>query len=280
MAWRSMGVRTCVVATLALLACVRDPTRTADPDAATTVDSQSGEQAGEPEPVCGSAAQRFDDYAWIPDDSRLTTSILRDDPELPAALHTLARMADDAGVQLPIRAAIDYRNLSLQLAGLDRVFATMQLDPAELVELHSPAGDVVWLWPSDCPTASLAARVLERFGVLVRLDFEHPGVRVGAGSVERFPFDLVLVHERLLALAPLGRGAAISAWLSKPRADEDGPGVALASLELAAIRSVLSGPSLLTSSDQGSPTTGRHRRIRVTARDWHDQAEQALAPAN
>lgn len=274
---RTTGVCAGVV-TLVLVGCVRnEPSVTPEPSG-TTGSTDAGEtqldgREGEPAStsVCGTPAQRFADYAWVPDDSRSTTSIVRDDRELPEALQTLARMADDAGVQLPIRAAIGYRNLGFQLAGLERVLATVELDPGELVELHSPAGDVVWLWPSDCPTADLAARVLERCGVLMRLDFEHPGMRVGEGSLERFPFDVVLVRERIVALAPLGRGAAVSTWLSAAREDEDGPGVALANIEAAPIRSVLSGPSLLSGSEATS-STGRHRKLRVTTSAYHEES--------
>ena len=264
--WRSVGV--CVGVLALALACERNGA-SVPPDPVQTV-----EDPPVPTGVCGTPAQRFGDYAWIPDDSRLTTAILRDDPELPGALQTLARMVDDPAVQLPILAAIDYSNLSFQLAGLERTLASVELDPGELVELHSPDGDVVWLWPSDCPTETLAVRALDRFAVLVRIDFEHPGMRIGEGSVERFPFDVVLVRERFVALAPLGRGAAVSAWLSAAREDEDGPGVALANLEPAAIRSVLSGPALLTGGGSGTPAqAGRHRKLRVTATDWHDHAD-------
>ncbi|HVI04363.1 MAG TPA: hypothetical protein VM869_36995 [Enhygromyxa sp.] len=264
--WRLVGV--CVGVLALALACERNGA-SVPPEPVETVEDP-------PAPIgeCGTAAQRFGDYAWIPDDSRLTTAILRDDPELPGALQTLARMVDDPAMQLPILAAIDYRNLSFQLAGLERTLASVELDPGELVELHSPDGDVVWLWPSDCPTETLAVRALDRFAVLVRVDFEHPGMRIGEGSLERFPFDVVLVRERFVALAPLGRGAAVSAWLSAAREDEDGPGVALANLEPAAIRSVLSGPALLTGGGSGTPAqAGRHRRLRVTATEWHDHAD-------
>jgi hypothetical protein len=223
-----------------------------------------------PSGLCGSAAQRFTDYDWIPDDSRLTTAILRDDPELPAALSTVARMAESDAVQLPIRAALDFRNLGWQLRGLEGVMTTVELDPGELVALHGPTGDVVWLWPTDCPTVTLATRMLDRFSVLVRIDFEHPGVRLGVGS-DSFPFDLVLLHERLVALAPRGRGAHVSAWLSKPRIDASGPGVALASIELAPIRSVLNGPALLGDPDGDAPPgSDRHRKLRATADAWYD----------
>jgi hypothetical protein len=264
---------TLITLALALLGCPRgEPTVAPEPSAETS-EPQPSQHPPAPAGLCGTPAQRFADYEWIPDDSRLTTSIARGDPELPDALHVLASMADDERNQLPIRAAMDYRNLSLQLAGLERVFATVELDPGELVELHSPDGDVVWSWPSDCPTATLATRALDRFAVLVRVDFGNPGVRLGEGSLERFPFDLVLVRERFVALAPLGRGARVGAWLtaSAIRSDEDGPGVALASIEAAPIRSVLSGPALLSGSGVPAPTiVGRHRTIRATASGWFD----------
>ncbi|HLT40885.1 MAG TPA: hypothetical protein VK034_31625, partial [Enhygromyxa sp.] len=242
-----------------------------EPDDSTTPTPDPGSEPSSPIGVCGTAGQHFGDYHWVPDDSRLTTSILRGDPQLADALRMLASAADDERMQLPIRAAIDYRHLGAQLAGLERVIASVELDPGELVELHGPDGDVVWLWPTDCPLATLATRTLDRFAVLIRADFGNPGVRIGEGSIEQFPFDLVLVRERFVALAPLGRGARIGEWLNGSAHDDDGPGVALAGIEPAPIRSVLSGPALLAGPElDRSPTSGRHRRIRATASACYD----------
>lgn len=271
---RWSSVRACVMAMLAaaLLGCLRSEATVTPPEPEPPIaETEPSTDPPAPVGVCGTVGQRFGDYAWIPADSRLTTSILRGDPELADALRMLARMADDPAVQLPIRAAIDYRNLGVQLAGLERVIATVEADPGELVELHSPDGDVVWLWPSDCPTATLATRALDRFAVLIRVDFGNPGVRIGEGSIEQFPFDLVLVHERVIALAPLGRGARVGAWLTGSRDDDDGPGVALAGIEPAPIRSVLSGPALLAGPDVASaPSSDRHRKIRATGSSCQD----------
>jgi hypothetical protein len=255
------------VLALALLGCPREEVSVTPEPATTNTDPPA------PVGVCGSEGQRFPDYEWIPTDSRLTTSIIRDDPELPDALRMLASMGADEHTGLPIHAAMEFRNLGFQLAALERVFATVEIDPGELVELHSPDGDVVWLWPSDCPTATLATRVLDRFAVLMRVDFDNPGVRLGDGSRERFPFDLVLMRERVVALAPLGRGARVSSWLTALSDDDDGPGVALASIELAPIRAVLSGPALLSGSD-APPSVDRHRKLRATASAWHDGASE------
>ena len=272
---------------LALLGCPRGETETRAPEPSAEAEPES-DRGPDPaaEAVCGTAGQRFADYDWIPDDSRLTTSILRGDPELQAALQVLAEMTTTEDARLPIYAALDYRNLGLQLAALERVLAALELDPGELVELQSPAGDVVWLWPTDCPRAALATRVLDRLGVLLRADFKHPGVRHGGGAREGFPFDLVLVYDEIVALAPLGRGAKVGAWLTAARRDPEGPGAALTSIDPAPIRSVLSGPALLVSgsgselgSDSGPPDPSsepkHHRKIRVTATDWRDDAAKA-----
>src|SRR5690606_25211175 len=116
-----------------------------------------------------------------PDDSRLTAAVSREDPELPAALAQLSSLRASDAVTLPIHADLAFANLRLQLAGLERVLASLGMSPAELVELHGPAGEVIWVWPSDCPTAELASAALARFGVQLRLDFERPGIRSGAG---------------------------------------------------------------------------------------------------
>jgi hypothetical protein len=260
-----------------LLGCPRAP---ADPVTSTPGLDVARSNDAVPEPAvgpaqCGSPDARFSDYAWVPDDSRLTAAVAREDPELPAALDLLASLRASEAVALPIHADLAFANLRLQLLGLERVLASLGLAPAELVELHGPAGDVVWVWPSDCPSAELASAALARFGVQLRLDFERPGIRSGAGSTD-FPFDLIQVHERHVALAPLGRGPVVAAWLSKIREDPEGPGPILATLEPAPIRAVLRGPALLgdapASTRDSSPLS-----IRVTATGWRAGEHESFA---
>jgi hypothetical protein len=257
---------------LLLLGCPRagGPTTAAPPDPITD-DPIATDSPAEVEP-CGRPGQRFADYDWVPDDSRLTASILRDDPELAPALGVLASMLEQPHLQLPVYAALDFRNLRLQLDSVERVVTSLALDPGEFVELHSPTGEVVWLWPSDCPSATVSARALAQFGVLVRADFEHLGLRRGEGSIERFPFDLLLIHERAVALAPLERGRRVAAWLSAARVDDEGPGAALQALPSAPIRAVLSGPALLGGDPAAEPTrsTSRHRKLLINANAWSE----------
>jgi hypothetical protein len=219
--------------------------------------SEPPEPAADPL-ACG-AGLRFADYDWVPDDAGLATSIQRDDPELAAALTTLARMTEARDITLPVPAALDFRNLSLQLGNLDRVFDELGDDPRELVELHSPAGETVWLWPSDCPPALLAARALLRWQITLRADLEHPGQRLGVGSPDGFPFDVITIAtltEQRVALTRAGHGATVGAWLREsPRGGERGPGRTLAVLDAAPVRAVLSFAS-----------TPHH--IRVTSIGW------------
>jgi hypothetical protein len=222
------------------------------------------------EPAACHGGLRFADYEWVPDDARMTTSIQRDDPALPAALTTLARMTEAPEVTLPSFASLDFRNLPLQLGNLDRVLDEFGDDPAELIELHSPAGELVWLWPSDCPPALVAARVLDRWQIMLRADLEHPGVRYGAGSADGFPFDVLTVATtaggQRVALTRVGHGAQIGAWLREaPRGGERGPGRSLAELDAAPVRSVL--------GDASSLTTITHHRVRVTSDGWDDGAD-------
>jgi hypothetical protein len=218
--------------------------------------------------ACG-RSRSFAEYDWIPDDARLTTAIERQHPELPAALDTLMRMSADPELQLPVFATLDFRNLGLQLANLDRLLAELELEPAELVELHSPGGQFVWLWATDCPPAAVAARVLDRFEIMLRADLEHPGLRRGEGSAEGFPFDILTLGEDRVGLTLVGHGREVGAWLyDAPRGGEDGPGQLLAELPTAPIRSVSSGSALLTNPDGAPPPASRYRTIRVTATDW------------
>ncbi|KIG11914.1 hypothetical protein DB30_02297 [Enhygromyxa salina] len=223
----------------------------------------------EPSPAC-QVGLRFASYEWLPDDARLATSIQYDDPELPAALTTLARMTEAPEVALPVFAALDYRNLPMQLGNLDRMFDALGDSPAELVELHSPAGEMVWMWPSACPPALLAARVLDRWQVMLRADLEHPGLRLGAGAADGFPFDVITIgalDEQRVGLTRVGHGPTIVTWLRESaRGGEDGPGRALAKLDPAPIRSVLATSMLTTASTP--PTDEQPRHIRVTSSDW------------
>lgn len=246
---------------LSLLGCPR-PVEVAEP-----TDSTPTPPAPEQTATCSD--ERFADYDWVPDDARLATSIDRGDPELADALAVLARMGDSPELQLPVSAALDFRNLGLQLGSLDRVLGQLDLAPAELVELQSPSGEFVWVWATDCPPPAIAARVLERYGVLLRGDMEKPGLRHGGGSIERFPFDLLTLGEHRIALTPMGRGAQVGAWLhgASPASDE-GPGRALAEIPAAPIRTVLAGEALLTSAS--GPTPPRLRRLRITATSWDE----------
>ncbi|PRP96727.1 hypothetical protein [Enhygromyxa salina] len=225
-------------------------------------------------PACD-AGLRFADYDWVPDDARLTASIQRDDPQLADALATLARMTEAPEVTLPVFAALDFRNLALQLDNLDRVLDELGDDPGELVELHSPAGETVWLWPSACPPELLAARVLGRWQIMLRADPEHPGGRFGAGSPDGFPFDVLTIatlDERRVALTRVGQGAKVGAWLRESaRGGEHGPAHALAEIDAAPLRCVLDGSSLLTPS-AASTLDPPHLRVRVTGRSWDTSA--------
>jgi hypothetical protein len=280
----SPGPRMGIMAGLGLLAsvllgCPRAPADPVTPSANASEPGPESSPEPSPEPAqCGRPNQRFADYGWIPDDSRLTAAVAREDPELPTALERLAALRASETLALPIHADLAFANLRLQLAGLERVLASLGMSPAELVELHGPAGEVVWVWPSDCPSAELASAALARFGVQLRLDFERPGIRTGAGSAERFPFDLIFVHERHVAVAPLGRGTAVAAWLSGPRADPEGPGPSLSDIELAPIRVVLRGPALL-GDGASAPRDASPLQIRVTATGWQ-AGEHESSPAD
>jgi hypothetical protein len=230
-------------------------------------------QPEQPEPAEISCSnERFADYDWVPNDARLTTSIQRGDSELPAALGVLARMSETPDLQLPVFATLDFRNLGLQLGALDRMLVELELAPAELVELQGPHGELAWVWATDCPPTTIAARTLGRFGVMLRADLERPGLRHGAGTIDRFPFDLLALGEHRVALTPLGRGAHVGAWLhgssSSPTESQDHPGRALAEIPAAPIRTVLAGEALLTSTT--GPTPARLRRIQVSATTWNE----------
>jgi hypothetical protein len=254
-----------LVLALTTLGCAKPVTvvESNEPEPQPQIEAQSAEMS------CSD--ERFADYEWVPDDTRLTISIQRGDSELPAALGVLARMSDTPDLQLPVFATLDFRNLGLQLGVLDRMLGELELDPAELVELQGPAGEFAWVWATNCPPAAISARMLDRFGVMLRADLERPGLRHGTGTSERFPFDLLALGEHRLALTPLGRGAQVGAWLHGSRSHEksdERPAQALAEIPAAPIRTVLAGEALLTSTT--GPTPARLRRLQVSGTAWNE----------
>lgn len=240
-------------------------------------------------PSCG-VDSRFVEREWIPRDARLVTFVERRHPERAAALAQLAALADDPSAQLPVFAALDYRNLAIQLSIFDGVLDQLELAPAEFVELQGPEGELVWLWPTDCAREEVGARVLARLGVMLRANMDHPSQRHGAAVPERFPFDLIAIGEGRLALTRAGEGRRVGAWLD---ADADpnleSPAAWLDELEPAPIRSLLLGSALLAPEDESAPpsTRARVRRFRVLAESWEDlslpvqgeSADPATSPA-
>ena len=279
-----LGVSVGVLALACLVGCPRPgpgpdnpetPTSEASSDTSEANEGEGGEgrEGRQAELECG-VDTRFEDYTWIPSDTRLATAVERDPPEaLADALAQLRLLVDDPQHRLPIFAALDYRNLELQLGSLDRLLVGLDFAPSEVVELQSPKGDFVWLWPTDCPRELLAARVLERHGLMLRVDLDHPKLRRAAGSPETLPFDLLVLGERRMAMTLAGRGAAIGAWLDGAGVgagdDAPAPGERLAEIAPAPIRSVLAGESLLSTApdDPATPSSPSLRQLRATATD-------------
>lgn len=263
----------CLLALLGLAACEpRELTATPDEagdgsEAEAGAETADADDAGALDDSCPAPA-RFEDLAWVPGDARLLTRVDRSDGQaLAGALDQLAALADDPRAQLPVYAAMDFKNLALQLGNLDRLLAELGSDPDELAELHGPGGELLWVWPISCPAEVITARALARWELMLRADLEHPGVRLGAGDPERFPFDVLLVGERRLVLTTAGRGRDALAWLASEASvagEATHPAEALAELEAAPIRAVLTGEALLGGS-QATAATADARRIRATA---------------
>jgi len=256
---------------LALTACPRpgdagtEPAESTEPTELTTGrDTADTDPPPTLEGICGTAGLRFADLAWIPSDARLATSLsLDDDDALGAAVAQLATLAGDPESTLPLVAAMDYRQLGLQLGSVRPTLEVLGSAPAELVEILGPDNQLVWAWPSDCPADQVSARLLARWQLVPRAELEHPGVRV-APSSDRFPFDLVTIGERHILLTRGGQGRAVAKWLGDSDDSPDtAPASALADLEAAPIRSVLVGEWLLTGTAGSGPAAVR--TIRVTA---------------
>jgi hypothetical protein len=234
----------------------------------TTVPPQpEGEDASEPDPEpevadCPSG-ERFVDWNWVPADARLLVVIDRQSADLAAALTRLDALGDHAAaVGLPIRASLALDRLGMQAQMLALSLGRLDLDPAELVELHGPRNEIAWAWPTRCPPERLDARVLARWGVMLRANLD---AKLGLGDPERFPFDVVVVADRV-ALTPLGQGSALLGWLRTAEGDE-GPGAQLARLAAAPVRAIIQGESLLAGEDPATHGSGpaHARTLRVEA---------------
>jgi hypothetical protein len=218
-----------------------------------------------PEPVdCGPVGERFVDYDWVPADARLLMVIDRESADLPAALTRLRGLTEGAAtIGLPVRATLALGQLGMQSQMLALSLARLELAPAELIELHGPGSEIAWVWPTQCEPERVAARVLARWGVLLRANLD---AKLGPGDPERFPFDVVVLADDRIALTPLGRGSALLRWLRTAEGDV-GPGSRLGELAPAPIRAVIQGESLLVGDDQADHGSGlaHTRTLRVDA---------------
>jgi hypothetical protein len=221
----------------------------------------------EPEPESESAdcptGERFVDWSWVPADARLLVVIDRESADLEPALTRLSTLGDHAAaVGLPIRAGLALDRLGMQAQMLGLSLGRLELDPAEFVELHGPGSEIAWTWPTQCPPERLDARVLARWGVMLRANLD---AKLGPGDPERFPFDVVVIADRV-ALTPLGQGSALLGWLRTAEGD-DGPGQQLARLAAAPIRAIIQGESLLAGEDPAAHGSGpaHARTLRVEA---------------
>ena len=227
-----------------------------------------GEGAGGREPAsdegrlegtCGTSGLTFSDHAWVPADATLLTSIRRDDPELEAALERLARRFSEP-VSKPgfVTAGWAYRHLGPTVANVERLLAEIGLDPGELVQVQGPEV-LAWVLPTDCAPAELATRVSSRWQLMLTADFGRAGIRVGQG--EELPFDVIVIDDTRVVLTLPGQASAAVAWLH-PSGGREGPGRLLGRIAPAAVRGVVSPPTLL-SLDAG-PTVQR-TTVRATA---------------
>lgn len=216
----------------------------------------------EPPPACGEAGERFVDFRWVPGDARLLVVVDRRADDLAPAFVQLRGLSDHAAAAgLPIRAGLALGRLRMQVDMLALSLRELGADPGELVELHGPASELAWVWPSTCASELLATRMLVEWGVMLRASLD---AKLGSGG-EGFPFDVVVLPSGEVALAPLGQGAALLRWLLGADANDEGPGSRLATLEPAAIRGVVQGESLLA-GDAGAhggegPTHVRTLRV-------------------
>jgi hypothetical protein len=245
-----MHVRALVVSLALLAACERGHTREPDPGA---------------EPVtreaCGEPGERFVDLRWVPSDARLLLLVDRRASDLGPALARAGELSRHAGTAgLPVRAGLALGSLRMQVDMLALSLRELGADPGELVELHGPASELAWVWPSTCASDRLAARMLAQWGVMLRARVD---ARLGSAG-EQYPFDVVVLPGGEVALAPRGQGAALLRWLQGADASDEGPGSRTTALAPAAIRGLVQGESLLAgeaAASGGGPTHARTLRV-------------------
>jgi hypothetical protein len=244
---------------LLLLGCRDRVTVQPDPDPDPEVEVEPKVEAD-----CSEVGERFGDLDWVPADARLLVVIDRHSPDLDPALTRLRTLTEQAStVGLPIRAGLALDRLGMQSQMLGLSLVRLELDPAELLELHGPGSEIAWAWPTRCAPERLAARVLARWGVLLRANLD---AKLGSGDPEGFPFDVVVLADDRVVLTPLGQGSALLGWLRKAEGDE-GPGSTLGDLAPAPIRAVIQGESLLAGDQQANHGSGvaHTRTLRVAS---------------
>lgn len=224
----------------------------------------------EPEPTpepdlvesCGEPGERFVDFRWVPSDARLLLVVDRRADDLEPALVRARELSSHAAAAgLPIRAGLALGQLRVQLGMLELSLRELGAEPGEIVELHGPASELAWVWPSTCASDRLAARMLAQWGVMLRARVD---ARLGSGG-EQFPFDVVVLATGEVALAPHGQGEALLRWLLAADASAEGPGSRLAALEHAALRGIVQGESLLAGEAASGGLGPTHARtLRVT----------------
>lgn len=218
----------------------------------------------EPAPIerCGEPGERFGELDWVPADARLLVVVDRRASDLTAADQHLRELSQHAATTgLPIRAALALGQIGMQTQMLGMSLTKLEVDPGEIVELHGPTREVAWVWPTTCAPELLAARVLGRWGVLLRANLD---AELGSGDAS-FPFDVVVPMDGLVALTPLGQGAELLRWLRSAEGRE-GPGSQVTALAPAALRGVIQGESLLAGEAEADAGRGpaHVRTLRAT----------------
>ncbi|MDC0667431.1 hypothetical protein [Nannocystis radixulma] len=225
--------------------------------------------------TCTQAQDVLGDLEWIPADARLAALFDLGDPGVDDAAAELAR-ATATTPGMPVVAALGLGFVGTQLQILRRHLADAALTPRELLLLHGPGGDVVWVLRVRCDLGVLQAALARAWGVTSRATAAGPIAE--PDPARGFPHDLVFLADDRLALVPAGAGGKLRRWLEgQVRPPELGagrraetPGEALARLEPAPIRVVLGGRGLLAGDAPAAPRT---------LRAWPDRVVLDAAPA-
>jgi hypothetical protein len=249
------------VTALSIAGC--HPNHRPPPTEAPAAPPAPGEGASQPDVIrpCGPTGERLHGLSWVPTEARLAALVELQAEELDASLHALAQLARGEAHGLPTDVAFGLAQWDFQIPLLRTTLHEAGFDPAEIAVVRLEDVGTAWVFGSTCDLDLAIERVQKAWGVEVR--------RTANGAIgtprddHAFAFDVVFLPGDRVAMAPAGRGPALTRALATPGSPTDAPrpGQVVEAIEPAPIRAFVRGPALARSD-----TSTVEHRLRGTDR--------------